>query len=101
MTTAPVSSIARTGPAIAAALDRVSPSSRDQFESEFRDAIDEASSSLDLSMVEEVVDKWWQIALSRSVELTDAEEVQIARARNGDFSSLQIRDPDGSFSRLA
>lgn len=52
-------------------------------------------------MVEEVVDKWWQIALSRSVELTDAEEVQIARARNGDFSSLQIRDPDGSFSRLA
>lgn len=96
-----VTSLPRTGPAIADALAPGPGVGREQFESELRAAISNAASTLDLSPVDEVLDRWWRIAVARREMLSDEESQLLDRIRKGDFSGLQEQQSDGSFRRLA
>lgn len=47
-----------------------------------------------------VIDRWWRVAVVRSVALTESEHDQLDRAHTGDFSSLLEQSADGSFRRI-
>jgi hypothetical protein len=92
--------IERSGPAIRAALAEVSPSECAQFEAELAAALARASAELDLAPADEVLDRWWGIAVIRANPLTEAERAQLARARAGDFTGLWERDEAGNWVQL-
>lgn len=90
----------RSGPEIRTALAEHAPAELGNFEREFHQALTDAAASFDTSNLEEVLTRWWQIAASRSVRLSDAEEDQLRRARSGDFSGLLEQTSDGTFRRI-
>ena len=92
--------IERSGPAIRAALAETSPSECARFEAELTAALQQASAELDLTPAEQVLDRWWGIAVIRTNPLADAEREQLARARGGDFTGLWERDKAGNWVQL-
>lgn len=92
--------VERSGPAIRAALARVSPRECAQFEAEFATAIDTAGAHFDLAPVEAVLDRWWGIAAIRTNPLSEAEQAQLARARAGDVTGLHTHDEHGNWVQL-
>jgi len=101
MTTA-TTRIERSGPAVRAALARLSPTECAQFEAEFAEAIARASASAeyDLAPAESVLDRWWGIAVIRANPLSEQEQAQLARARDGAFEGLWERDERGDWHQL-
>ena len=67
------------------------------FEREFQQAPSEVAASYDTRVLDEVIDRWWRIAVLRSVILSEAEQDQLSRARAGDFTGLLEQTADGSF----
>lgn len=100
MTTTTSTQPARSGPEIRAALAQHAPAEVAVFEVEFRRALNEAATSFDTRVVDEVVQRWWRIAIVRSIEFSDAELEQIRRARAGDYTGLLEQTADGSFRRI-
>ena len=70
------------------------------FEREFQQAPSEVAASYDTRVLDEVIDRWWRIAVLRSVILSEAEQDQLSRARAGDFTGLLEQTADGSFRRI-
>lgn len=99
MTTA-TTKIERSGPAIRAALAKVSPDECARFESELTRALDQARAELDLAPAEAVLDHWWGIAAIRANPLSAHEQAQLARARDGAFDGLWTRDEAGNWTQL-
>jgi hypothetical protein len=100
MTASTLTGPGRSGPEIRPALAENAPSELGTFEREFQQALTEAAASFDTSVVDQVLSRWWRIAATRSVQLSEAEEDQVRRARSGDFTGLLERTSDGSFRRL-
>lgn len=92
--------VERSGPAIRDALRATSPDECAVFESEFRAALDQARSELDLAPVQQVLDRWWGIAAIRANPLEAHEQAQVAHARSGDLSGLWEQDESGSWTQL-
>lgn len=92
--------IERSGPAIRAALAEVSPEECAEFEAEFAQALMRAGSEFDLVPAEQVLDRWWGIAVIRANPLSEEEQAQVARANTGDFTGLLARDECGNRVRL-
>ena len=92
--------IERSGPAVRAALAEASPEECVQFEAEFAAALAQASAEMDLAPADEVLDRWWGIAVIRANPLTEAEREQVTRARGGDLSGLWERDAAGDWVQL-
>lgn len=90
----------RSGPEIRDALSRHSPADVHAFEREFQQALSEVAASYDTRVLDEVVDRWWRVAVVRSVALTEAEQDQLNRASAGDFTGLLEQTADGSFRRI-
>lgn len=99
MTTA-TTRIERSGPAVRAALARVSPEECAQFEAEFAQATARAGAEYDLAPAQQVLDRWWGIAVIRANPLSDHEQAQLARAREGVFDGLWERDDHGDWHQL-
>jgi hypothetical protein len=99
MTTA-TTRIERSGPAVRAALARLSPTECAQFEAEFARAIARAGAEYDLAPVEAVLDRWWGIAVIRANPLSEREHTQLARAHEGVFEGLWERDELGDWRQL-
>jgi len=99
MTTA-TTKIERSGPAVRAALARLSPTECAQFEAEFARAIARAGAEYDLAPAEAVLDRWWGIAIIRANPLSEREQAQLDRARNGVFDGLWERDERGDWHQL-
>ena len=70
------------------------------FEDEFRHALSGAAASFDTRAVDEVVERWWRIAVVHSIEFSDEEQEQILRARAGDYAGLLEQTADGVFRRI-
>src|SRR6478609_138925 len=100
MTTTTSTQPRRSGPEIRAALARHSPAEVAVFEHEFRSALDEAAASFDTRAVDQVIERWWRIAVVRSIELSEAEQDQVRRAMTGDYTGLLEQTTDGSFRRI-
>ena len=92
--------IERSGPAIRAVLADVSPDECAQFEVEFAQALARAGAQFDLTPAEAVLDRWWGIAVIRANPLSEQEQTQLARAREGVFDGLWERDEAGSWVQL-
>jgi hypothetical protein len=94
--------IERSGPAIRAVLDEVSPDECVQFEAEFAHALARAGAEFDLAPAEAVLDRWWGIAVIRANPLSEQEQeqAQLARAREGVFDGLWERDEAGNWVQL-
>jgi Family of unknown function (DUF6247) len=92
--------IERSGPAVRAALARLSPTECAQFEAEFAQAIARAGAEYDLAPAETVLDRWWGIAVIRANPLSEQEQAQLARAHHGMFKGLWERDELGDWRRL-
>ena len=71
------------------------------FEQELGEALAGARMSFDLTSANDVVRRWWLIALGRSRTLSRREIDQVERARRGDLSGLSALGPDGTFRRLS
>lgn len=100
MTAFTVTGPGRSGPEIRAVLAEHAPSDVEAFELEFRQALAQAAATFDLSVVDQVLTRWWRTAALRSVQLTKAEEDQVRAAKAGDFTGLLEQTSDGSFRRL-
>lgn len=90
----------RSGSEIHDALGRHSPADVPAFEREFMEALSVAAASYDTRALDEVIDRWWRVAVVRSATLTEAEQGQLNRARAGDFTGLLEQTADGSFRRI-
>ena len=90
----------RSGPAIRAVLTEHWPEECATFETEFREALDRARQTFDLSPVEAVVDRWWGVAATRANPLSEREKGQVERAGRGDDEGLLARDEQGNWVRL-
>ena len=99
MTTA-TTKIERSGPAVRAALARLSPTECAQFEAEFAQAIARAQAEYDLAPAEAVLDRWWGIAVIRANPLSAQEQTQLDHAREGVFDGLWERDERGDWHQL-
>jgi hypothetical protein len=99
MTTA-TTRIERSGPAVRAALAQLSPEECAQFEAEFAQATARAGAEYDLAPAQQVLDRWWGIAVIRANPLSDHEQAQLARAREGVFDGLWERDDHGDWHQL-
>ena len=88
---------ARSVPEIRAALARHEPTDAATFDDELRRAVAADATCINL---DPVIDRWWRIAVVRSIDLSAAEQDQIRRARRGDFSGLLEQAPDGTFQRI-
>ena len=101
MTTTTRTGPGRSGPEIRAALAEHAPAELVAFERDFQQALSEAAATFDTSTIDRVIDRWWQIAAVRSVELSEAENDQLRRAKAGDFTGLLEQADDGTFRRIA
>lgn len=100
MTASTLTGPGRSGPEIRAALAEHAPSDVQAFELEFHQALAEAAATFDISVVDQVLTRWWRTATIRSIRLTEAEQDQVRRAKAGDFTGLLEQTSDGSFRRL-
>lgn len=101
MTTA-VSTVApppRSGPAIRALLAQWAPAELPQFESEFHQALHEASRSFDVGSVDAVLERWRRVAVVRANPLTEEEQELLRRVR-GDDTGLWEQAEDSTFHRI-
>lgn len=92
--------IERSGPAIRTALAETSPAECAQFEVEFAQALDLAGADFDLAPAEGVLDRWWAIAVTRANLLSEEEQGQLSRARDGVLDGLWERDETGHWTQL-
>lgn len=92
--------IERSGPAIRAALAKVSPEECAQFEAEFTQVLTRAGAEFDLAPAEAVLDHWWGIAVIRANPLSEQERTQLKRAREGVFGGLWEHDEAGNWVQL-
>ena len=69
--------VERTAPAIRVALREAAPSELLRFESEFRVALAETDGDFDTSRIDEVVSRWWAVAVQAS-DPVPAEELAFA-----------------------
>lgn len=99
MTTA-TTRIERSGPAVRAALAALSPAECAQFETEFAQAAARAGTDYDLAPAQRVLDRWWGIAVIRANPLSEAEQAQLAQAREGVFDGLWERDDHSDWHQL-
>ena len=90
----------RSGPEIRAALAEHAPTELATFEREFHQALTDAASSFDTRPLDQVLTRWWQISVTRSVQLSPGEQNQINRARVGDFTGLLEQTSDGTFRQV-
>lgn len=101
MATTATAAISRTGPAIEATLAEFGSSSdAEQFVGELRDALGRAAETLDLSETDIVLDRWHALATMAVNPLSEAEQVQVARARAGDLTGFRARDEYGNWVTL-
>jgi Family of unknown function (DUF6247) len=100
MATGTVNAVERTGPGIRAVLSEHAPAECAQFESELREALSQASDSLDLAGVEEVIARWHAVAVMLVSPLDAAEKAQLRRARAGDMHALRARDDHGTWTTV-
>lgn len=100
MTTTASTQPGRSGSEIRDALSKHSPADVHVFEREFQQALAEVAASYDTRALDDVVDRWWRVAVLRSITLTGAEQDQLDRARAGDFTGLLEQTADGSFRRI-
>ncbi|MDN5764102.1 MAG: DUF6247 family protein [Microlunatus sp.] len=100
MTTTTSTQPGRSGPEIRAVLTRHSPEDVRAFEREFQQALSDAAASYDTRALDDVIDRWWRIAVVRSTTLTNAEQDQLDRAHVGDFTGMLEQAADGSFRRI-
>jgi len=98
--TAATTRIERSGPSIRAVLAEVSPQECARFEAEFAHALQRAGAEFDLAPAEQVLDHWWGIAVIRANPLTDQEQAQLVRAREGVFDGLWEHDQAGNWVQL-
>ena len=90
----------RSGPEIRDVLARHAPESVGEFEGDFQRAVAQVAASYDTRQLDEVIDRWWRVAVIRSLTLTAEEQDQVDRARAGDFAGLLEQTADGSFRRI-
>lgn len=76
--------IARSGQAISAALQELSPQEAATFDREYRDALVRAADTFDLTDAETVLTRWWGIANLRANPLTEEEHDLIRRFHAGE-----------------
>ena len=101
MATVATATIARTGPAIRAALaEHGAPGEADQFVGELQDALSRAGESLDRGVAQVVLDRWHALAIMALYSLSGVEQAQLARARAGDLTGLRARDEQGNWTTL-
>jgi len=98
--TAAMTKVERSGPAIRSALAETSPEECARFEAEFGEALARAGAEFDLAPAAAVLDRWWPIAVTRANPLTEHEQAQLARARDGAFDGLWERDDAGNWAQL-
>lgn len=79
---------------------RHAPQDLPTFEREFQLAVHQAAASYDTRGLVEVIDRWWRVAVVRSIALTKSEQDQLDRAHAGDFAGLLEQSADGSFRRI-
>jgi hypothetical protein len=97
--TVTTSRVERSGPAIRAALAASSPEDREQFETEFQQAVAEAGRTFDLAAVQAVLDRWWGVAALRANPLSEQERQLLTGARAGDDAGWLARDQDGRWAQ--
>ena len=76
--------VEHSAPAIRQVLRDVAPAEATQFEADFRDALQQASATFDLSPVNRVVNRWWGIAYLRLNPPTGEEQDAARRLRAGE-----------------
>lgn len=76
--------ITRSGQAISAALQELSPEEAAQFNREYREALVRAADTFDLTGAETVLTRWWGIATLRANPLTEEEHDLIRRLHAGE-----------------
>lgn len=76
--------IERTGGAIRAALAELSPGEADDFEREYRHALNRAAETLDVSEAEAVLNRWWGVATLRANPPTLEEQKLVQRLHAGE-----------------
>ena len=76
--------VERSAPAILQVLRDVAPDEAAQFEGEFRDALQQAAATFDLSPVNRVVNRWWGTAHLRLNPPTADERETVRRLRAGE-----------------
>lgn len=89
--------VERSRSAIRAALDEHAPAQREQFDAEYRRAVDQSGGALDTAQLDSVLDRWWGTVVILASPLSQQELDQVARARNGDFTGLFARGKDGTW----
>jgi Family of unknown function (DUF6247) len=100
MTTARAVVIARSGPAVHAALAQHEPGSEAVFAAELREALTRAAEDLDLAGPLAVLDRWCARANMAANPLSDQEKALIERAKAGDPTGMWVRRDDGSWAQL-
>ena len=100
VTTVTTVAVQRSGPAIRAALAEHSPQECTQFEDQLQDALTQASADLDVSRIDEVLDRWHRRAIVAANPLTVAEHELLRQAQAGDLSGLRTRDDGGAWTTL-
>ena len=100
MTTARAVVIARSGPAVYAALAQHEPGCEAVFAAELREALTRAAEDLDLAGPLTVLDRWCARANMAANPLSDQEKALIERAKAGDPTGMWVRRDDGSWSQL-
>ena len=86
--------VERSAPAILQVLRDVAPAEAAQFEGDFRDALQQASTTFDLTAVNRVVNRWWGIAYLRLNPRTAEERDTARRLHSGEdvgWASAQER----------
>lgn len=76
--------VERFGPAILRVLHEVAPGEAGLFAAEYREALNRAASSFDLSESERVLNRWWGIAHLRMNPPTEQEEDAVRRLDAGE-----------------
>jgi hypothetical protein len=76
--------VERSAQAILQVLRDVAPAEAAQYEGEFREALQQASATFDLSPLSRVVNRWWGIAYLRLNPPTADEQDAARRLRAGD-----------------
>lgn len=92
--------VARSGPAIRAALAAYAPEEEARFTGELRDALAQAGQDLDLAGPYKVLRRWHARAVMAANPLTAEEQTQLERAKAGDVTGFSVRHDDGSWTTL-
>lgn len=89
-----------SGAAVHGWLTHHDPALARQFEEEFHTAVNGATTTFDLSPAQQVVHRWWLLAVGRSHTFSPPELDQIERARTGDLTGLTVLGADRTARRI-